>query len=109
MNKLMRIFAWCFMFIVFVASIVFSYANPEPIALSFGLITLDPQPLAVWVIAAFAIGGLFGLLLGVGMVRNLRFRLEIRRLCTQLSRAEQELAACKTKKESTVAGLSPIL
>lgn len=104
MNKLMRILAWCFMFIVFVASIVFSYANPESVALSFGFITLDPQPLAVWVIAAFSIGGLFGVLLGVGMVRNLRFRLEIRRLRTQLSRAEQELAACKIQQETTVAG-----
>ena len=104
MNKLMRIFAWCFMFIVFVASIVFSYANPEPIALSFGFITLNPQPLAVWVIAAFAIGGLFGVVLGKGLVKNLRLRLEIKRLRTQLTRVEQDLAACKAQQEKPVAG-----
>ena len=104
MNKLMRILAWCFMFIVFVASIVFSFANQEPVALSFGIATLDPQPLAVWIISAFASGGLFGVLLGVGLVRNLRFRLEIRRLRTQLSRVEQELLACKARQETIVAG-----
>lgn len=104
MHKLMRILAWCFMFIVFVASIVFSYANPEPVALSFGFITLDAQPLAVWVIAGFAIGGLCGVLLGVGLVRNLRFRLEIRRLRTQLTNTEQELAACKAQQETSVVG-----
>lgn len=104
MNKLMQILSLCFIFIIFVASIVFSYANPLPIALSFGFTTLNPQPLAVWIIAAFAIGGLCGVLLGLGMVRNLRFRLEIRRLRTQLNRAEQELAACKTQYETSVAG-----
>lgn len=104
MNKLMRILAWCFMFIVFVASIVFSYANPESIALSFGFITLAPQPLAVWVIAAFAIGGLFGIVIGVGLVKNMRFRLEIRRLRTQLNRAEQDLAECKAQQVTTVVG-----
>lgn len=104
MHKLMRVLAWCFMFIVFVASIVFSYANPEPVALSFGLFTLDAQPVAVWVIAAFAIGGLCGLLLGVGLVRNLRYRLEIRRLRAQLTQVEQELAACKTPRQTSVTG-----
>ena len=107
MHKLTRILVWCFMFVVFVASIVFSYANPESVALSFGFITLDPQPLAVWVIAAFAIGGLSGVLLGVGLVRNLRFRLEIRRLRTQLNQTEQALAACKTRQETTTAGKGP--
>lgn len=104
MNKLMRILAWCFMFLVFVASIVFSYANPESIALSFGFITLAPQPLAVWVIAAFAIGGLFGIVIGVGLVKNMRSRIEIRRLRTQLNRAEQELVDCKARQVTTVAG-----
>ena len=104
MTKLLRIIAWCFMFIVFVASIVFSYANPAPIALSFGFATLNPQPLAVWVISAFATGGLCGVLLGVGLVRNLRSRLEIRRLRSQLSKAQQDLATYKIQQDTTVVG-----
>lgn len=104
MQKLMTTLAWCFMFIVFVASIVFSYANPQPVALSFGFVSLDPQPLAVWVIAAFACGGLFGVALGVGLVRNLGLRLEIRRLRTQLTRAEQALADCKIQQKAATAG-----
>ena len=104
MTKLVRIIAWCFMFFVFVASIVFSYANPEPIALSFGFTTLDPQPLAVWVIVAFALGGLCGVLPGVGLVRNLRLRLEIRRPRTQLTRVEQEFASSKIQQDTSVVG-----
>ncbi len=103
MNKLMRIFAWCLLFLVFVASIVFSYANPEPVSLSFGFTTLSPQPLAVWVIAAFVMGGILGVLLGIGLVRNLRLRLELRRLRSQLLKTEQELTACKTSQQNAVA------
>ena len=104
MTKIVRIIAWCFMFIVFVVSIVFSYANPEPIALSFGFTTLSPQPLAVWVVSAFAIGGLCGVLIGIGLVKNLRLRLELRRLRTQLARVEQELASCKLQQDTSVVG-----
>ena len=100
MNKLMRIIAWTFLFLVFIASIVFSYANPEPVALSFGFAALPPQPLAVWIIAAFVIGGLCGLLLGVGFMRGLRARMEIRRLRSQLEKSTQALEALKAEKHS---------
>lgn len=92
MNRLARIIVWCFMFIVFVASIVFSFSNTQPIALSFGIVTLAPQALAVWVIGAFALGGILGLLLGVGLMRNLRTKLEIKRLHGQVSKLKETLA-----------------
>jgi len=97
MNKLTRILVWCFIFIVFVVSIVFSFSNTQTIALSFGITTLAPQPLAVWVIASFAIGGVLGLLLGIGLVKNLRTKLEIKRLSNQVSKLEQALAYERTK------------
>jgi len=96
MNKLARIIVWCFIFIIFVASIVFSFSNTQPVELSFGIVTLAPQALAVWVIAAFALGGVLGLLLGVGLVRNLRAKLEIKRLRGQVSKLEQQLAQQKS-------------
>lgn len=72
MNKLMRLFAWIFLFLVFLASIAFSFFNTEPVPLSFGFVVLSPQPLSLWVVLAFAVGGLVGLFLGVGMSGSLR-------------------------------------
>ncbi len=95
MNKLTRIIVWCFIFILFVVSIVFSFSNTQPIALSFGIVTLAPQALAVWVIAAFVLGGLLGLLLGLGLMKNLRTKLEIKRLQGQIKSLEKHLAEAR--------------
>ncbi len=106
MNKLARIIVWCFIFIIFVTSIVFSFSNTQPVALSFGIVTLAPQALAVWIIAAFALGAMLGLLLGAGVLRNLRAKLEIKRLRAQLSQLEQSLAderAAHMHKSNTTA------
>jgi putative membrane protein len=73
MNKLMRLIAWIFLFLVFLASIAFSFFNTEPVPLSFGFVVLSPQPLSLWVVLAFASGGLLGLLLGFGMSGNWRY------------------------------------
>ncbi len=72
MNKLIRLFGWIFLFLVFLASIAFSFFNTELVPLSFGFVVLSPQPLSLWVVSAFALGGLIGLLLGVAMTGNER-------------------------------------
>ena len=72
MNKLIRLFAWIFLFLVFLASIAFSFFNTEPVPLSFGFVVLNPQPLSLWVVLAFAAGGVIGLFLGVVMSGNWR-------------------------------------
>ncbi len=72
MNKLIRLFGWIFLFLVFLASIAFSFFNTELVPLSFGFVVLSPQPLSLWVVSAFALGGLIGLLLGVVMTGNER-------------------------------------
>lgn len=72
MNKLIRLFAWIFLFLVFLASIAFSFFNTELVPLSFGFVVLSPKPLSLWVVLAFALGGLIGLLLGVAMTGNRR-------------------------------------
>lgn len=72
MNKLMRLIAWIFLFLVFLASIAFSFFNTVPVPLSFGFVVLSPQPLSLWVVLAFAAGGLLGLFLGFGLSGNWR-------------------------------------
>lgn len=95
MQKLIRFCAWLFLLLVFLASVIFSFFNSTAVPLSFGFFMLSPQPLSLWVISAFALGGVIGLSLGIGLFRSLRARLEVKRLRTRLDAAEQEIAALK--------------
>lgn len=77
--------------LVFLAGIGFAFLNRTPVGLSLGLWEFPAQPLAFWIITAFASGGGLGLLFGAGITRYLRDRFEIRRLRKQLADAELEL------------------
>ncbi len=97
MQKLIRVLAWFSLFIVFIASIIFSYANTDPVVLSLGFYTFSAQPLAVWVISAFVLGGAGGIIVGVGFLRGTRVRLEARRLRARIVTLEKELEAHQSK------------
>jgi uncharacterized integral membrane protein len=90
MHKLIRILAAIFLLLVFFATVGFSFLNTTPVALSMGFWEFAPQPLAVWVVAAFALGGLLGLLFATGFSKYLKNKLELRRLRKQLSIVEAE-------------------
>ena len=51
------------------------------------------MPISVWVIAAFALGGLTGLVLGAGLFRGIRTRLEMQRLIRKLKNLEKDRAS----------------
>jgi len=91
MRKLGNILSGFFLILVFVASITFSYFNTAEVGIALGNIQLAPKPIAVWIIGAFVIGGAIGLLLGLGIVRQLKSRNEIRKLKRQLSESRQEV------------------
>lgn len=93
MNRFVRFFVWLFLLLVFLASVMFSFFNTSPVPLSLGYTTLSPQPLSVWVVGAFVLGGLCGLLLGAGLFRHLRSRLEVRRLNKRVATLEKQLSA----------------
>lgn len=92
MTQLARTFSLLFLVLIFLISIGFSFFNTQQIALSFGFVVLSPQPLAVWVLSAFALGGVLGLALGAGIFRQWRAAREIERLRTELTRLEQQAA-----------------
>ncbi len=92
MRKITRLLSGFFLILVFVASTSFSYFNTTPITIAIGSWELSPQPVSVWIIGAFVSGGVLGLLLGLGIFRNLKSRSEIRRLNKQLSDAKQEVS-----------------
>lgn len=92
MRKLAQLLSGLFLMLVFIVSITFSYFNTTPVALTFANWQIPAQPVSVWIIGAFVCGGVIGLLLGTGLVRNLRSRAEIKRLMRQLDQSKQEVA-----------------
>lgn len=102
MRQIGRLLSAFFLIIVFAISVSFSYFNSTEVVISFASWQFPPQPVSVWVIGAFVIGGSLGLMLGLGIFRNLKSRAEIRRLQKLLSVAEQEV---KQLRKNTVKDL----
>ncbi|MAY56360.1 MAG: hypothetical protein CMQ46_09770 [Gammaproteobacteria bacterium] len=69
---------------VVLSSTAFSLWNTTPVPLSFGFVSFSARPLALWIIAAFCVGGLAGVILGAGLVRDMKLRMRIRRLEKEL-------------------------
>ncbi len=92
MRKIAKILSGLFLITVFGVSTTFSYFNTAPVSIVFGNWQLSPQPVSVWIIGAFVAGGSIGLLLGLGIFRQLKSRTEIRRLRKQLKAAKQEVS-----------------
>lgn len=103
MNRFVRFLIWLLLLLVFLASVIFSFFNTDPVPLSLGYTTLAPQPLSVWVIGAFVLGGLLGVLLGAGLFRHLRSKLEIRRLHKRVAELEKQLNAVEASPAEVAA------
>jgi lipopolysaccharide assembly protein A len=91
MRKLGSILSGMFLILVFVASISFAYFNSTPISIALGNWVLPAQPVSVWIIAAFVVGGVLGLLLGLGFIRMRRSQSQIQQLKKELSKEKQEV------------------
>ena len=96
MRKINNLLSALFLILVFTASITFSYLNTTPVEISIGAWELPPQPVSAWIIGSFVSGGIIGLLLGLGIFKNLKSKSEIRRLRKQLDEAEQEVSQLRT-------------
>jgi len=79
--------------------VLFALQNPEPIALDILVMTLPPRSLALWVLAALALGGLLGVLLSSVAVLRLRARLIAAR--RQIASAQAELDRTRTRDLAT--------
>ncbi|MFT7288626.1 MAG: putative membrane protein [Halieaceae bacterium] len=69
--------------------VLFALQNSDPVPLDVLVVTLSPRSLALWVLAALAIGGILGLLLSSVAILRLRTRLIAAR--RQIARAQSEL------------------
>lgn len=78
-------------FLVFVGiillAVLFAYNNTTEVGLWIG-IDLPQQSVGVWVICAFILGGLLGLLTGIGIFRQLKYIIQIKSLRSQLEKAK---------------------
>ena len=68
---------------------LFALQNEVPVPLDVLIYRFEPRSLALWVLSAFAVGGLFGLLFS--SVITLRQRAALSRSRRQLARTESEL------------------
>lgn len=87
-------------FLVFVGIILlaflFAVNNTTNVSLWLGT-NLPPTSVGVLVICAFVAGGLSGLLLGLGVFRNLRYQWRIRRLNAELEKSRETQPADNRK------------
>jgi putative membrane protein len=88
MSKLTRFIAGLFFLLVALAGFIFTSNNSVVIPLWVG-IELAPQSLAIWILLAFAWGGVLGLILGYGLFRRIKAQLKIKQLEGLLKKNQQ--------------------
>ncbi|MEO0438479.1 MAG: lipopolysaccharide assembly protein LapA domain-containing protein [Pseudomonadota bacterium] len=74
--------------------VMFALQNAEPVPLDILIMTLPPRSLALWVLAALALGGITGLFLSSFAMLRLRTRLIAAR--RQIASAQTELDRLRT-------------
>ena len=72
----------------------FAIQNKEPVPLDILVYTFEPQSLALWVLAAFALGGVLGIV--VSSVILLRTRASLNVSKRQLQKAQEEVSKLRT-------------
>lgn len=94
MRWLRRLLAVVLLMLVLVFGLLFSLQNAQSVPLDLLVLQLQARPLAVWLLATFACGGLIGLL--VGSVALLRLQASRYRLRRRLEHCERELSELKS-------------
>ena len=74
--------------------VLFALQNEAPVALDMLVYTFEPKSLALWILSAFAIGGLVGMLLSSLIL--VRQRASLGSANRQLTRARAELDKLRT-------------
>ena len=76
---------------VFVAAITFTYFNTDSVTITFGTVVFEPLPVSAWIIAAFVLGSVLGLLLGLNFFSQLKSRAQLKRMSKDLENARREV------------------
>lgn len=94
MSSLIKFVAAVLLVLIILAGFVFASFNTAEVPLWLGR-EFSPRPVGHWVIVAFTLGGLIGLMLGFGLFSRIKSRMQIRRLNARLKAAEKELETLK--------------
>ncbi|MDX1733894.1 MAG: LapA family protein [Halioglobus sp.] len=82
--------------------VLFSLQNKTPVPLDLLVYTFEPQSLALWILGAFALGGVLGLVISSAIMVRLRASLGASK--RQLERTRTELA--RLRDENSLAEVS---
>ena len=88
MKSLFRFLTLLFFVGLILLAFLFAVKNTMPVSLWLG-ITLPEYSVGIIVIATFILGGILGLLLGLGIFRQLKYRIKIRQLQSRLEKIEK--------------------
>lgn len=88
MKRFLRFITILFLLALVLLAFLFAVRNTTPVSLWVG-VSLPETSVGVLVIAAFILGGVLGLLFGLGIFRQLKYRVKIRQLQSRLERAHQ--------------------
>ena len=86
-----------FVLIIF-AALVFTANNPTKISVWLG-VDLPELGIGVWIIAAYILGGLTGLLMGVGLVRQIKYKFQVKQLKGRIEQLENSKSSAKSVKK----------
>jgi uncharacterized membrane protein YciS (DUF1049 family) len=81
--------------------VLFALQNKAPVPLDLLVYTFEPQSLALWVLCAFALGGVLGMLVSSALLLGLRAALASSR--RQLEKARQQLSEQETQSQDSAA------
>jgi putative membrane protein len=93
MRWIRRILIALLLLLVLLFGLLFSLQNEQQVPLDLVALQLDERPVAVWLLAAFALGGVAGML--AGSVALLRLQANRYRLRRRLEHCERELSELK--------------
>jgi uncharacterized membrane protein YciS (DUF1049 family) len=74
--------------------VLFSVQNNVPVPLDLLVVKLEPRSLALWILLAFALGGVLGMLMSSGLI--LRTRAALASANRQLAKSKAELDKLRT-------------
>lgn len=94
MRWIRRVLVVVVLLLVLIFGLLFSLQNGQSVPLDLLVLQLQARPIAVWLLATFAFGGIVGLL--VGSTALLRLQASRYRLRRRLESCEKELSELKS-------------
>ena len=101
MKLLRKILTLVVVLAMIIAGVLFAAANDTPVPLNLLFHTLQEQSLALWVLGAFALGGVVGMVVSSAIMVRLRASLTASK--RQLQRAQSELGELREGSSLTEA------